>query len=313
MIDKVFLPFYNEGELGGVEMHPGLNKYMMQLRMESKAMENQSKPPLSSPDVVQTADFTFSQFNPLGRIGDSGPLLLAKRKTNRKEKYVVKHAYTDCACNEFVYAKLARAMGCTVPDSVPFQLSEGEKRKYFKTEYIIGSQYLDLENDSPAYTEIREKAENWYEYFSFWGMYAMFSESDSFETPLAKNGLIYRIDTTDAFPISTWQLDDAGINFSFDGKNPYDIRKKQLFSSDFSMALNTSWCDLHLEHCLKKDAGSRSLFLAPFARIQEIGEDYIDDFLNTLCYFYPDFIGDYFKRYISALQKQCVEYWKEKR
>lgn len=36
MIDKVFLPFYNEGELGGVEMHPGLNKYMMQLRMESK-------------------------------------------------------------------------------------------------------------------------------------------------------------------------------------------------------------------------------------------------------------------------------------
>ena len=44
-----------------------------------------------------------------------------------------------------------------------------------------------------------------------------------------------------------------------------------------------------------------------------VGDDYIDDFLNTLCYFYPDFIGDYFKRYISALQKQCAEYWKEKR
>lgn len=226
---------------------------------------------------------------------------------------MIKHACTDCACNEFVYAKLARAMGCTVPDTVLFQLSEGEKRKYFKTEYIIGSQYLDLEIESPTYTEIREKATNWSEYFSFLGMYAMFFESDSFETPLAKNGLIYRIDTTDAFPISTWQLDDAGINFSFEGKNPYDIRKKQLLSSDFSTALNTSWCDLYLENCLKKDADSRPYFLEPFARIQEISNDYVDDFLNTLCYFYPDFIGDYFKRYISALQKQCAEYWKEKR
>lgn len=294
-------------------MHPGIDKYMMRLRMESKERENQSKPPISSPDAVQTADFVFSQFNPLGRIGDSGPLLLAKRKTNRKEQYVIKHACTDCACNEFVYAKPARAMGCTVPDTVLFQLSEGEKRKYFKTEYIIGSQYLDLEIESPTYTEIREKATNWSEYFSFLGMYAMFFESDSFETPLAKNGLIYRIDTTDAFPISTWQLDDAGINFSFEGKNPYDIRKKQLLSSDFSTALNTSWCDLYLENCLKKDADSRPYFLEPFARIQEISNDYVDDFLNTLCYFYPDFIGDYFKRYISALQKQCAEYWKEKR
>lgn len=155
-------------------MHPGIDKYMMRLRMESKERENQSKPPISSPDAVQTADFVFSQFNPLGRIGDSGPLLLAKRKTNRKEQYVIKHACTDCACNEFVYAKLARAMGCTVPDTVLFQLSEGEKRKYFKTEYIIGSQYLDLEIESPTYTEIREKATNWSEYFSFLGMYAMF-------------------------------------------------------------------------------------------------------------------------------------------
>ena len=47
MIDKVFLPSYNKGELGGVEMHPGLNKYMMQLRMESKEKENQGKPPVT--------------------------------------------------------------------------------------------------------------------------------------------------------------------------------------------------------------------------------------------------------------------------
>ena len=299
--------------MGVVKMFLELDKLLMQLRMESKAEENRKKPPISSSDVVETDDFVFAPFNPLNRIGDSGPLLLAKRKADRKDRYVVKHASTDCACNEYIYAKLAQAMGYHVPKTLLFLLSKGEKRKYFKTEYIIGNQYLECAIASPAYSEIREKAENWYEYFSFRGMYAMFSESDSFETLLAQNGLIYRIDTTSAFLISDWQLDDAGINFSFEGKNPYDIRKKQLLSSDFSTALNTCWCDIQLENCLKKDAAGRSYFLAPFARIQEISDDYIDDFLNTLCYFYPDFIGDYFKRYISALQKQCAEYWREKR
>lgn len=43
MIDKFSLLFYNESKLGGVEMHPGFDKYMMQLRMESKEQENQEK------------------------------------------------------------------------------------------------------------------------------------------------------------------------------------------------------------------------------------------------------------------------------
>ena len=86
-------------------MHPGLNKYMMQLRMESKEKENQGKPPITSPDVVQTADFVFSRIP--HQEGDSGRLLLAKQKADRNNRYLVKHAYTDCACNEFIYTKLA--------------------------------------------------------------------------------------------------------------------------------------------------------------------------------------------------------------
>lgn len=311
-IDKVSPLLYNESN-GGGEMFPGLEKQMMHLRIESKAEENRKKPPLVSADVVETGDFVFAPFNPLNRVGDSGPLLLAKRKTNRKEQYVVKHAFTDCACNEFIFTKLAQVMGYTIPHAILFQLSSEEKRKYFKTEYIIGLKYLELAIEAPTYQEIREQAANWNEYFSFSGMYAMFFESDSFETPLAKDGLIYRIDTTDAFPVSALQLDVAGINRAFDGKNPHEIWKNQLLSSDFSKALNLSWCDSYLQSCAEKDPEGKKYFLEPFARLQEIPGDYIDDFLNTLCYFYPDFIGDFFKRYLSALQQQCYEYWKEKR
>lgn len=294
-------------------MRRELDKFMMQLRLESKRLENQEKPLITSPDVVETSDFVFTPFCPLGHDGDSGPLLLAKQKMNRNVRYVIKHACTDCACNEYIYTKLAQAMGYTMPSAVLLQLSSTEKRKYFKTEYLIGIQYLDLEIEAPSYTEIREKATNWVEYFSFLGMYAMFGESDSFETPLAKDDKIYRIDTTDAFPISTWQLDDAGINTDIHGVNPYAVRKKQLLSSDFSHILLQSWCDSYYKSCWKIDQSGIPHFLEPFARIQEIRQDYIDDFLNTLCYFYPDFIGEYFKRYISALQKQCADYLKGKR
>ena len=82
---------------------------MRQQRMEYKRKENLSKPPLCADDVVKTTDFVFSA--PFEREGDSGKLLLAKRKADRSDRYFVKHAFTDCACNEYVYTKLAQAMG----------------------------------------------------------------------------------------------------------------------------------------------------------------------------------------------------------
>lgn len=294
-------------------MFSGMEKVIMRLRMESKAEENWKKPPLSSPDVVETFDFVFAPFNPLNRVGDSGTLLLAKRKANRKEQYVVKHAFTDCACNEFVYTKLAQAMGYCMPDAILLQLSPQEKRPYFKTEYIIGERYLNVLDPAPSYERIRECAKNWKQFFAFCGLYALTGEADGIELLLSDEDLIYRVDTTDAFPISNFQLDVAGIDQEIGGYYPYREIKKQLLSSDFSQALNLSRCNSYLQSCAAKDPEGKKYFLEPFARLQEIPGDYIDDFLNTLCYFYPDFIGDFFKRYLRALQQQCYEYWKEKR
>lgn len=279
--------------------------------MEAKQRENQGKPPIISSDILQTADFVFSRIPE--HEGDSGGLLLAKGKTNKTERYLVKHAYTDCACNEFVYTKLAQAMECRMPEAVLFQLSPGEKRPYFKTEYIIGERYLNVTDPSPTYERVREQAKNWGDFFAFYALYCMTGEGDGVEILLADDNMIYRVDTTDAFPISNLHLDVAGIDQQISGCNPSTEVKEQLLSQDFSAILNTSSCDWWLEKCAQIDGESSPYFLAPFARIQEIPNDYIDDFLNTLCYFYPDFIGNYFKQYISALQKQCREYFKTKR
>ena len=157
-------------------MAPNLNKSFMRLRMETKEKENQNKPPLTSPDVVLTTDFVFSKT--LHNDGDSGQLLLAKRKSNRKDRYLVKHEYTDCACNEFVYTKLAQAMGYLMPNAILFQLAPDEKRSYFKTEYIIGERYLNVVDHTPNYAIVRQKAKNWTHFFAFYGLYGLTGEKD---------------------------------------------------------------------------------------------------------------------------------------
>ena len=81
-----------------------------------------------------------------------------------------------------------------------------------------------------------------------------------------------------------------------------------------SSVVDFGMCDFCLDFCIKKDAEvCKPLFLQPFQRIQEISGAYIDGFLNTLCYFYPDYIGDFFKRYIAALKQQSAEYIRVKR
>lgn len=284
----------------------------MRVRIESKRIENSNKAQYISSDMKETLDFVFSPIQPIDRIGDSGNLLLAKRKLNHKEQYLVKHAYTDCACNEFIYTKLAQAMGYHMPDAVLFHLSKSEKRRCFTTEYIIGLRYLELINKSPTYHEIRELAKNWKEYFAFQALYYIFGECDGLDTPIASDNFIYRVDTTDAFPVNDCILSAAGINIEINGNNPYLILKKQLLSSNFSTAFSNSYCDFGLECCLKEDEACLPYFLEPFSRIQEISDDYIDDFLNILCYLYPDYIGEYFKLYIAAIQRQACEYLKKK-
>lgn len=292
-------------------MVPGYEKRLMQLRMETKAVENRNKPPLMSADVVQTSDFVFSRA--LHHDGDSGSLMLAKRKTDRNEQYLVKHEFTDCACNEFVYTKLAQAMGYCMPDAVLFQLSPGEKRPYFKTEYIIGERYLNVVDPAPSYEKIRACAKNWEQFFAFDGLYSLTGECDGIELLLADDDLIYRVDVTDAFPISNYQLDMAGVDREFNGINPHLEMKRLLLGRDFLKALDAEHCDRMLHRCVEIDPEQRHYFLEPFVRLQEISSDHMDGFLNTLCYFYPDFIGDFFKQYLKALQKQCYDYWKERR
>ncbi len=282
---------------------------MKRLRLEAKALENAGKPMLDSADVRETKDFVFSRFQPFEKIGESGPLFIAKQKENRCQRYLIKHYYADSAANEFVYTKLAQAMDLKMPNAVLFHISEGEKRKYWHIEYVLGTDFLDLVVENPGYQLIREKAKNWEDYFRFMAMYRMCNESDTFETPLASDECIYRVDTTASFILKEAMLANAGVTQRIGDSIPAERVKEYInWYKDFWRFPSFQ---IDLESCIGKYGKEcKRPYIETFGRLLGVRDDYIDEFLNTLCYFYPDYIGDYFKEYIRALKAESEGFLK---
>lgn len=286
------------------------NEMLKMIRLESQKKNNTGKPELISDDVRKTADFKFTPIRPLNRVGDSGELLLAVNKKDKTERYLIKHEYCDSAANEFVYSKLAHAMGLHIPKSRLFQISEDKNRNCFKSGYTAGAVYLELQDANPSYELIHDCALNWEEYHSFMALYYLFLESDSFEVVLADDGLIYRVDTTDSFSLSEIFLSQAGLDIETPNGNIQEIMKKTLLENHRN---RNFWEYMHFNALMKNwiekyGEESKKGFLYSFREIQGISQEYIDDFINTLCYFYPDFIGDCYSMFIKAAQKKAQSF-----
>ena len=164
----------------------------------------------------------------------------------------------------------------------------------------------------PTFQQIREQAYNRKDYFHFLAMYSMCVEYDGFEILIADDHYLYRVDTTTFFLLSNAMPDQAGINEQTGDYIPKAVLQKHVEH----IAYERSWQDHVFHKQLEKliqihGEDCRQPYLETFSLIQGIPADYIDNFLNTLCYFYPDFIGDYFKRFITALQKESAVFLKE--
>jgi len=275
------------------------------LRIQNKRIENSNKPSLVSIDVLKTTDYIFSKDFEVNREGDSGQLLLATNKINKDEKYIVKHEYTDCACNEFVYYKLANFLGVKIPTTKLFEIPFDEKREYFKTEFVVGIEYINLVKEGFSFSD-KNLANNWQDYFRYRALYDLFDEGDGVETILDDKGNLYRIDTTDAFRLGNFFLDYAGIDYIFE--DVVDIKaniRKQIMQSLNYDENPDRFIHKYTKLCNEYGKEYAKYYLEPFYKMQELPDDYVNDFLNTLCYFYADMVGDYFRNYIEKSKRIC--------
>jgi len=274
-------------------------------RIERKITENQHKDPHNtlflSSDILNAADFTFTPFVQRRGMGDSGNLLLAVNKYDSTQRYIVKHAFCDCAANEYIYSKIAQAIGLKMPDVKLFYLENPLDNTLFDTEYIVGIEYLNIVEKHPS-AKTRETSRNPDDYYKFNTLYELFLESDRFETALADDGYIYRFDTTAAFLFNDNLI--LAMSTSF---NPLDITQyaERVVPGQWSV----SKLDAMMKRLIERNGEDKAeILLDPLYWLKLVPKSYIDRFLETLCYFYPDSVGDYYRRFLFEMQESLERY-----
>lgn len=273
-----------------------------------KQLENRGKELTYSPDFLTTSDYLFSAICPNQYEGDSGSLLLAQPRNQAADALLIKHARLHAAANEFVYSKLAEAMGYAVPKAALFHVMPDD-RAIFATDFVVGAPYFIHAQSNPTFTQIREQADNWQEYFCLRALSCMFLDADGCEFLLSNSGHLYRVDTADSFLVNEAQILAAADIPFFRGMDCQHFIEHRLLA-DLRAFWDYSFFDEELLKCTQWDNTAIKFYLQPFEQIQSIPQTYIDSFLQILCCLYPDLLGDYYKKLILTLQSVSRDYLK---
>ena len=294
-----------------------VRRSLQRSRMEFKEKENAGKPAISTiPDIVETSDFTLSRFEQ-EREGDSGRLAVAKRKGNRSEAYIIKSEYSDCACNEFMAAKIHQAMGCATLDTKLFHLSEGEKRmEYLLSEQIVGTRYINATMFRGGFKEAREQAVNADDLYDFIALAIILEEQDGVEVLYSTDDhKLYRIDASGCFSVMEMLCQGIGVDFPIptleDGTTFHESSSEYFLKSVPSAERLYNHILIGLKAYGKMDDDQtrfKKHFAESLKKFIAIEESYIDDACNTMCYIYPDVFGVRYKRYIAAVKEACKQY-----
>lgn len=268
---------------------------------ELKLEENKNRSIPVSDDILYISDFTLEKYR-CG--GDSGNLFLATNKHNPLEKYVLKHEYYDCACNEYMYSKIGNKLGIKIASVKLFVLDN--KKNVFKSDFVCGIKYFEnCKHVNFDYIETnKNNIDNWMDYFRMYGLGSLLEESDGIEV-VKHNKEIYRLDTTDSFTLSDFFIHPLAYNYN--DKNGNNIRKMAnknilLMAKGNTEGRMNMWM-FNLQYFLKKyESKYVAYYLETFKLLEKVSEKDIEDWINILTWFYPDVIGEYFKKYLVNLK-----------
>lgn len=283
-----------------------LKKLEKEYIKELKEKENINKKVEEVKDLIYTNNYTLKDYI---HNGDSGTLYLAINKHDKTDKYLVKHYYRECACNEYMYSKIGNKLGINIPEVKLFIINDKEKK--FNTSYACGIKYLD-DSKRVYYKDIIENKDNisnWKDYFKIRGLESLLEESDDIEILLYKN-LLYRIDNQASFSISDYYLGYLGYNFTY---NNIDIKKwtekKILEQARPNKENRFSMWNINQNNFIKY-RGKKYLdyYLEPFRLLSTITDSDIEEWINTITYIYPDIIGEYYKKYLTNLKLDVEEF-----
>ena len=188
-----------------------------------KNEENKNRNIPLSDDILYISDFNLKKFF---NSGDSGNLYLAINKYNN-EKYILKHEFYDCACNEYMYSKIGNKMGIKVAPVKLFVIDD--KKNKFKSDFVCGIKYFEnCEHVNYNYiTKNKRYVSNWKDYFRMLCLEVLFDESDGIEI-IKYNNEIYRIDTVAAFTTSYFLIHLLAYDYKYNNINIREFANKTI-------------------------------------------------------------------------------------
>lgn len=271
-----------------------------------KLEENKNKDFIVSDDLLYTSDFRFEFFSDLG---DSGELLIATNRNDSNDKYIIKHQYYDCACNEYMYSKIGNKMGISIALVKLFVVDDDNDM--FVSDFICGVKYFDNAKhvNSSYVIQNKDRIINWEDYFRMLGLSVLLNDGDSFEV-LECDNKIYRIDTSSSFLISDYLIHLLAYDYISNGIDIRDFSTKKILEvalgdSDYRFK---NWVFSYNNFIEKYGREYLDYYLEPFYLLDNIKDSDIYEWIGVLTYIYPNVVGETYNIYFSNLKKDVRKY-----
>jgi hypothetical protein len=240
---------------------------------------------MTADDFLDSREFSFAPFMP-EREGDSGALELASSKKDASLCYVVKSGFPELGCNEFMYHKVAAAVGLYTQDA---KLFRGQKYKHAAAvRYVPNAKpFIDAEGTK----------ENLHAFWSFKALYQILNEDDSEEFYLDDSGRLFKLDNASSFCLDLSPAANAirrmGGHDIFRG-----VANAKIDAYDF---FRKGLADVY-----GRDADNA--YLSTFQKFAALDATDFGDALEAVEKNYSLQIASYFYQFIEARIKACGAY-----
>jgi len=243
-------------------------------------------------NIIQEKDFRYEVFKP--SVGsDSGVLMLATKLNDENEKYVVKCQVEWNPVSEFIYHKIASALGMYTQEVKLF-------KKLLEAKYACGIRYCANARKVKDYDAGNP---NRSDFFKFNALFQILGEEDSEEYYADEHDRLFKLDNAEAFLLSS----TCGLL----------IKKAKTKSQWIKMAIdedmekcyhnwNEQICTMMADK-LSEVFGKEALkiYLNTFIRFAELDLSMLDEAFASLDKVYPKTISEYLRRFLDVRQPLC--------
>jgi len=235
-------------------------------------------------NFIDARQFTFAPFphpSHEGGTGDSGALQLATSKTDPGLQYIVKNGFPELGCNEFMYHKVAAAVGLNAQEVRLFINRQYQQAAAIR--YVPGARENDLSTATP---------ENRAAFYGFEALFFILNEDDSHEYYLDGTGRLFKLDNAASFKLNEASLDLLRVGLFNGAIQPETDRYEPM-----RQALVRNYGDEASEP-----------YLDVFRRFAALDMAVFDEALDALCRNYSASVAGYFHEFLQERIKACGTY-----